>query len=240
MLKYLVIIIFVAFLILYFFFPFGSEDYSQVFLTISTFLFAIFTGFFISRQGRRYSAIRDHITRFDGEMSALYRQCGHLGSDVQEEASEILKDHYSRILTNRAWDFHFVNPSNTLTSLHQLAERKTKDQPLQSLKHLALQRVLTALEVAQVTRKGMIALYHERIPKFQWALVYFLTFILFIAVSTIPSVGFLLSTVLKSAFASSVIFVVILLSQFDQLKFFEGTIGENSAKDVLDILKGEK
>ena len=45
---------------------------------------------------------------------------------------------------------------------------------------------------------------------------------------------------LKSAFASSVIFVVILLSQFDRLKFFEGTIGESSAKDVLDIIEGRK
>jgi len=240
MLKYLAIIIFAAFLVLYFFFPFGSEDYSQVFLTISTFLFAIFTGFFISRQGRRYSAIRDHITRFDGEMSSIYRQSGHLGTDTQEAAGEILKDHYSCILTNYAWDFHFINPSNTITELHLLIERKTKDKALPSLKHLALQRILTGLEVAQVTRKGMIALHRERIPGFQWALVYFLAIILFVAVSTIPSAGFVLGTVLKSAFASSVIFVVILLSQFDRLKFFEGTIGESSAKDVLDIIEGRK
>ena len=240
MLKYLAIIIFAAFLVLYFFFPFGSEDYSQVFLTISTFLFAIFTGFFISRQGKRYSNIRDQITKFDGEMSSMYRQFGHLGQSAQNEAKKIIKNHYETILANQAWDYHFVNPSVTITSLHKLSEEVIKDKSLPSLKHLALQRILTALETLQVVRKNMIALHTERIPRFQWVLVYFLAIILFVAVSTIPSAGFVLGTLLKSAFASSVIFVVILLSQFDRLKFFEGTIGESSAKDVLDIIEGRK
>ena len=86
----------------------------------------------------------------------------------------------------------------------------------------------------------MVALHKERIPQFQWVLVYFLAAILLLTVSTISSESYLLGAVLKGAFSSTVIFVLVLLHEFDRLKFFETTIGEYSAKDVLDIIAGTK
>ncbi len=240
MMKYLTIIIFLVLSIVYYFTSFGSEDYSQVFLTISTFLFAIFTGFFISRQGMRYSAIREQITKFDGEMSSIYRKFGHLGKEPQESVKEIIHDHYEKILTHGAWDYHFVNPSNTITACHQLLESTTKEKSLQTLQSFATQRILVSLENLQVARKSMVALHQERIPRFQWVLVYFLAAVLLIAVSTIQTEGFLLGSILKGAFSSSALFVVILLNAFDKLRFFEGTIGEKSAMDILEIFTGKK
>ena len=86
----------------------------------------------------------------------------------------------------------------------------------------------------------MVALRDERIPKFQWALIYLLTLILILTVSIIPSQALLLGSVIKSAFIMSVLVVTILLRQLDKLQLFSGKIGENSAKDVIDIIKGVK
>ena len=239
-LKFLVLVIFIGLSTTYYFIPLKIENSSQIFLTIATFLFAILTGFFISRQGSRYSSIRDQITKFDGEMSSIFRQFGHLGLNAQTKAKKIIKDHYTKIINNKSWDYHFIHKSNTLTFFHQLSESVAKDKPLPSLKHLALQRVLTALESLQVVRKKMIALHNERIPIFQWILIYFLAIILLIAVSVIPSQQFLLGAILKGAFGSTIIFILILLYKFDKLKFFEGTMGEKSAQDILDIFEGKK
>ena len=89
------VIIIIAFILgffgIYFLFPpiFNQlNNFSQVFLTIATFSFTIFTGFFIARQGNRYSRVRDQITTFAGEMSSLYRVFGHFGPKVQEEAKK--------------------------------------------------------------------------------------------------------------------------------------------------------
>lgn len=240
MLKYIAIIIFAALAIIYFHLPVETTETAQVFLTISTFLFAIFTGFFISRQGRRYSAIRDQITIFDGELSSCYRQFGHIGKTAQSASAKIIKQHYEKIIKNNAWDYHFTHKSDTITSLHILAEKYSGNKALPSLKHLALQRVLTALETMQISRKNMVSLYTERIPRFQWILVDLLAIILFVTVSTIPSEGYLLGAILKGAFSSSVIFILILLREFDRLNFFEKTIGEHSARDILEILSGKK
>jgi hypothetical protein len=240
MLKYFAILIFVILAVTYYFLPVEATNTAQTFLTISTFLFAIFTGFFISRQGKRYTSIRDQIAIFDGELTSCYRQFGHLGKAAQKASAKIIKQHYEKIVKNNAWDYHFNNKSNTITSLHQLAEKHSGNKPLPSLKHLALQRVLTALETLQRSRKSMVSLYTERIPRFQWILVDLLAVILFITVSTIPSEGYFLGAILKGAFCSSVIFIIILLREFDRLNFFEKTIGEHSAKDILEILSGKK
>jgi hypothetical protein len=63
----------------------------NLFLTISTFIFATFTGFFVSRQSRRYSLIREQLSDFDGTMSSLCRDFGHLGKDYQNKAKNIIK-----------------------------------------------------------------------------------------------------------------------------------------------------
>ncbi len=92
----------------------------------------------------------------------------------------------------------------------------------------------------QQIRKNMIALHHERIPKFQWVLLYFLAGVLFLTLSIIPSQGLIYSSILKAAFGSAIIFVFIMLRKFDRLEFFEKTIGEESAQDILNIFAGKK
>ena len=86
----------------------------------------------------------------------------------------------------------------------------------------------------------MVVLYQERIPHFQWFLIAFLAFILLLTVSLIPSQAQLTSSILKGAFGTCVILVIVLLRQFDTLHFFEDVVGEHSAQDILGILLGKK
>jgi len=239
-LKILIPIIFIGVSLFYYFLPLKIVDFSNIFLTIATFLFSTLTGFFIARQGKRYSAIRDQITNFDGEMSSIFRHFGHLGKIAQEKVKIIIKNHYNIILKKKAWDYHFTHKSNTITSIHKLCEITTKDKPFPTLKNFSVQRILVGLQRLQSIRKNMVALHNERIPLFQFILIYFLAIILLVTVSIIPSETNFLASILKGAFSSSIIFVVILLHEFDRLKFFEGTIGETSAKDILNIFSGKR
>lgn len=218
----------------------ADSEFSNLVLRTGTFLFAIFTGFFIARQGTRYSNIREQITSFDGELSGLYRKFGHVSKTAQKSFAKIIKKHYKKILEHKAWDYNFTHKSSTMTDTHELIQKTVKDKSFGTLKNFSIQRVLVSLENLQVIRKKMVALQKERIPAFQWVLIYFLAVILLITVATIPSEGDMLKAALKAAFSSVVVLVIILLHRFDNLHFFEGTIGERSAQDVLDILKGKK
>jgi len=99
-----------------------------------------------------------------------------------------------------------------------------------TMKSSALSSNFRSFAYMQLARKKMDLLYQERIPVLQWGLLIFLAGILLVAVSAITSVGLLLPAILKGAFGTSIILVLVILHQFNSLRFFEDTIGEHSAK----------
>lgn len=237
-LNILLIIVFVALAIFYYNNSFGKEV-DKTFITLSTFLFALFSGFFISRQSGRYGEIRKLTADFDGTMSALYRAMGHFGEDTQKKTGEIVKNHYENILKH-GWDYPFMNKTTTITDLHKLMEETIKINGLDGIKSSVATRNMLGLQDLQKIRKNLVALREERIPMFQWLLVYIVALILITTVSTLMSESLLLSSLIKSAFVVSVLVAIILLKQLDSLKLFSGSIGENSARDVVNIISGKK
>jgi hypothetical protein len=212
----------------------------KIFLTISTFFFAILAGFFIARQGDRYSAIRDKMTTLDGSMSFIYRSLGHFGPSAQKEGGKILKSYYSPILKNRSWNYSFTHKTTILTDLHALFEKLAKGKNITPIQNGVINQAMVALRESQLARKNIVALKEEHVPLAQWILMSFLGLLLVIAISAIPSYTGMMVSFLKGAFAGITIFILVILRKLDRLEFFEGIIGENSAKDVLSIIKGER
>jgi hypothetical protein len=219
--------------------PFGP-GVDTVFLSITTFLFSIFTGFFISRQATRFNKVRETVTKFDGLLSAMYRGSGHISLDLQSAIGDIVRDHYHRILQTGQWNIHFTQKSTTLTDIHNALEENVAKDGLSPLANGALSRVLFGLGDCQNVRKQMVALYEERIPSEQWVLIGFFALILIGTVSTIPSVGLLFPAVLKAAFVLSVLSVILILWRLNNLVFTEKIMGQHSAEDVIGIIDGHK
>jgi|APSaa5957512576_1039674.scaffolds.fasta_scaffold11558_3 hypothetical protein len=241
MLFFILFFIFMALSTIYYSTTLSTGEFSNLFLSISTFLFAIFTGFFISRQGQRYSSIRNQIATFDGMMSTFYRNFVYFGKAIQTKAKNIIENHYKIILKNQAWDYHFNHKSDTIIKLNELlleAGRKKDDGSGLSVSFL--REAARMVRDLQIIRKKMILLHQEDVPKFQWVLLIFLAIILLISVSMIPSQAQFMGSILKGAFGTCVVLILVLLRRFDDLNFFESTIGENSAQDILDIIKGKK
>jgi len=101
MLKVYVSLMFIGLSVIYYGINFNYNIDYAVFLTIATFLFSIFTGFFISRQGKRYSNIRDQQAIFNGEMNSIYRHFNYLGDKIQNEVKKIIRAHYKIILEKK-------------------------------------------------------------------------------------------------------------------------------------------
>jgi len=215
--------------------------FSSIVLTVSTFLFAVLTGFFISRQSTRYSNIRQAVANFDGSLSALYRGFDIFkGEGAQEKMAEILRRHYAKIVETGEWDWHFKNRSTTITDIGNLLLKTVGDRNLTSGPHLVVRDMVARVDNLQIARKEMVGLEIERMPRFQWMLTYYLASLLLISIMLIPSTATFYDALLKGAFATLVVFVVILLRELDGLHLFEGVIGTASAKDVLEIIEGKK
>ncbi|HRH04109.1 MAG TPA: hypothetical protein PLN13_14600 [Bacteroidia bacterium] len=173
-------------------------------------------------------------------MSGVYRVSGNISISVQQKIGIVIKAHYEKIIASKSWDYHFKNKSNSISEIHSILEQEIGGLKQESLRNQSIGRVLSNLGDCQVLRKNMVMLYQERIPSFQWFLIFFFVLILLATITVIPSVTFLLGSLMKSAFVVSIISVVIILYNLDNLHLFEKFIGENSALDVTEILSGKK
>lgn len=236
--------IFLSGLFIIFFFYNGYFDFSgygldKVYLTVSTFLFAVFNGFFISRQSTRYSDIRNNLSRFDADMTIVFREASHLEKDEHAHIGNIIREHYEILLKKKDWSYYFTHKSNLISSLHAYIQ-VCGDVNMDKVRGESMRKTMTTLDDAQIVRKLLVSLKEETIPKLQQIFIYVLAVVLFLAVLTLPSKDLVLASLLKSVYMMTIVMVVILLKKFDDLSLFEGTIGEHSAKDVIRIIDGEK
>jgi hypothetical protein len=235
----LIIITFFGFICLYYFTPINGS-FDKTLITISTFVFTICAGFFISRQGSRYSEIRKSVSSINGNFSSLYRSSGHLGIETQEKMGQLIKIYYKNILDSKLWNYNLIHKTTTLIDLHKLLDSATRGV-LSPIENIAASRIMFCLGNIQLERKNLVALCEERIPLFQLITTYFLSFtLLFSLFVAIPSNGLMVESFLKGVFSTSVIIILILLKQLDRLELFEGIIGEHSARDVVDIIDNKK
>jgi hypothetical protein len=213
-------------------------ELDRAFLTTSTFLFSIFTGFFISQQVSRFNAVRESVTAFDGKLSNIYRTSAHISSELQNAMGERIVRHYTEILNAQQWDLHYNNRSTTLTDLHALLDTYVTEEDVTKLANQSLGSIIKGLEECQGLRKRILALREERIPNEQWLLIGFFALVLLLSVTTLPSQGLLFPAIMKSAFFASVSAVLIILYRLTNLQFSETLMGEISARDVLAIIRG--
>ncbi|MBP6888371.1 MAG: hypothetical protein KBC21_01590 [Candidatus Pacebacteria bacterium] len=233
------VVTFIVFFLFNGYFDFASYGLDKVYLTISTFLFSVFNGFFISRQSTRYSDIRNNLSRFDADMTIVYRESSHLEKEEQEHVGNIIREHYEILLKKKDWAYYFTHKSNLIAGLHAYVQ-VCGDINMDKVRGECLRKMMTVLDDAQIVRKLLVSLKEETIPKLQQVLIYVLAVILFLAVLTLPSKDMVFAALLKAVYMMTTIMVVILLKKFDDLSLFEGTIGEHSAKDVIKIIDGEK
>lgn len=240
--KRLIAILSLLFIV--FFFYNGYVDFSnygldKVYLTVSTFLFSVFNGFFIARQSTRYSEIRNSLSRFDADMTIVYRESSHLEKDEHEHVGHIIREHYEMLLKKKDWTYYFTHKTNLISSLHAYIQ-VCGDINMDKVRGESMRKMMGTLDDAQIVRKTLVSLKEETIPQLQQIFIYVLAVILFLAVLTLPSKDLVLASLLKSVYMMTVVMVVILLKKFDDLTLFEGTIGEHSAKDVIRIIDGDK
>lgn len=216
-------------------------ELDKIYITIMIFLFATLTGFFISRQGNRYTKIINLLTSFDGNLSFQYRNMETIGIRYQEKLGQIIKKHFDILSKENQWDWFLTHKVTTLTDINKLHMKIIEDGvDLNKLQSHFINRSQASLLDMHKIRKNLIALANEKIPLLQWIILIFLAIGLFITILSISSTGMFFESILKSFFITSVITVIIILNKLNDLNFYGKIPGQSSAQDVLDIINEKK
>lgn len=233
--KYLFFFIILGFLALYSLYIFKVnikvEYYSDIVITV-VFFFTIFSGFFITRQNDRYTAIAEEISHSDGLFSLLYRVSGVVPR-VQNKVREALREHYKKIVDSNNWAYHILNPSTTITRIFK-AYSEVNDEEREKLDQFS-NAWAGAFADLQVSRKKMIILYNEKLLPLQWALINILAILLIVSFNFIPTHSCFIN-ILKIIFGLAVLFVVLLLKQLNDLSLFGKDFNKHTAEDIFRII----
>lgn len=224
----------VIYSIFIFYIDIDTDRASEIILA-SVFFFALFSGFFVTRQNERYERIINALADREGAFSFLYRVSG-LVPRIQKEVKEIIGDHYKKIFDNNDWAYHEFNPSMTLTKLMKTFSSLTNEEIGGQAKVSTSYEVIwdTILQLQQL-RKRIIAAYNERLLLFHWIIIYVLAGILVFSFNFIQA-DLLIIGIMKIVFGTSVFLVIILIKQLNDLSIFGKDFSRKIAHDVLRIL----
>jgi len=226
--------------IIYFNIPYTYGSIDPVFLTISTFMYATISGFFIARQGAKYTTIRRGLAEYDGRMQDIYRSASGISQKLKEDMGTVLLKNYGKMLKHTSWDKGLFGAEMFLIQQLNAAIQNyfaTSPEPIKNeLQSRYLSNITSGFSHAQMIRKQLMLLREERITYFQWFLVQILAALLLFIISLTPSMGLLAASTVKAASVIAVLFVVIILHRLENLKLFEAIVGETSAQDLIDII----
>lgn len=233
------ILLIVGFVALYSTFVFFTNvrielDIASELTVASVFFFALFSGFFITRQNDRYTRIVGIIAERDGLFSYLYRVFGMVPR-IQSEMREIIKAHYAKILESNNWAYNEFNPSTTITRLAKSMASLKNEEREQIDGHSPFDGIWDVILQLQQNRKKIIAAYQERMLIFQWILIYIFAGLAIISFSFLPTSLFLVGW-LKVVFGTAVFLVIILIKQLNDLSIFGKNFSKRVAEDVMRIL----
>ncbi len=239
--KYYLLLFFVIIYGLYIcFIDITIEAYPELIAAV-VFFFALFTGFFISRQNDRFSAIDEVVSKENALFSHLYRVAGII-PDLQDEVRTVVMSHYTKVKETKNWAYHVENPSTTITDITDIFSKIDDEKYIEKAEKPAMG---TAAEVVwdvivqlQLARKRIVVLKNQKLLPFQWGIVYLLGMLLIFSFNFIPNIeGQIYVDLLKILFGTTVFMVIILLKQLNDLTLFGKDYSEKGADDVLWIVE---
>jgi len=212
--------------------PQQNEGYELV-LTISTFLFAIIAGFFISRLNVRFDSIRTTIGEGDGEFLTLYRMAELMSPRFGKRIKAILNDFYIV-----AYDFALSDYDKTYKfskkyylKLWQELKKLRKSEKISPYYDEIVELVIESEKRRNVTS----ALAAERLTLGQWAVLIILSIVIVFCIFSLKT-DELYSKFLAILLSTVLVLVLLLLRDMQNLILGDSELLAESGQEMFEDL----
>ncbi|MDP2631456.1 MAG: hypothetical protein Q8P30_01665, partial [Candidatus Uhrbacteria bacterium] len=201
----------------------------ELMLTVSTFLFAIISGFYISRLANRYDSVRTFVAEEDALFLAVFKISQHVSKGFSKKISDFIDIYYIR-----SYDFTLSEPAYKFSAAPFL---DIWDATIQAkkLNQVAYDAMLDRLTGIEVKRNSAAAVASERLSGGEWLALISLAMI--IVTSIIFLKGNDVFSIVSSILLMTVISLVLLLIR-DLQNFMLGgsSLLEESGQEVFEFI----
>jgi len=208
----------------------GPSSEVELVLTISTFLFAILTGFFIARLSSRFDSIRITVAEEDAKMLSLYRTSEAFGKQFSNKVATEIDSYYIISYDFSLSDSDKATKANGryITQLWKLIHSVKKKDPSGAYQNMMGQ--MTAIEL---TRKKAAAISKEKLGAGQWTTLILLTGIILTSVNYIKTDS-LYSIIISILLATILVLVLLIMRDLQNLMLGGVSLLEESGQLILE------
>lgn len=209
---------------------FEKREGVEVILSISTFLFAIIAGFFISRLNSRYDGMRNIVSQEDAYLLAFFKTSELFGESFKKHVRELIDQYYIINYDHALSQYAYKETAPYYFQMWE-ALRKIKNREPQS----AYQVLVNQLTEVEKLRNSAATLAVERMSAGQWIILVALAIIILISLFAFQSSSFYshLVTVLLS---SSLVLILLIIRDLQNLMFTGKGLLEESGEEVLEYI----
>src|SRR3989344_4688954 len=205
----------------------------ELLITISTFLFAILAGFFISRLNNRYDKIRELVSLEDASLFSFYNASKIYGNKFSEEIREIIDKYYITCYDNPTSGAYAQTLPYVLKFWDKV--REIGKYRAESSYQLLCQNLVDL----EKSRKESSATYLERLGFGQWIILIFLSVIIVAGLFLIRT-GTLTSSILTILLTSAIVLVLLIIRDLNNFMLGGISLMEESGQQVLEAIGKER
>lgn len=211
--------------------PIGRFEGAETVLTVSTFLFAILVGFFLTRLNSRYDAIRDLVVREDSNFKVLY------------QTAKLYEPTFTKQLTELIDEYYIISFDNDLNNQDGKATQATFEKIWSLLTDLKRYRGESGLQslfgtVAEIerARAASAAISVQKLGSGEWAVLLVLATITLVSIFGLGSQTFALQ-VINVFLSSTLVLIVLIIRDLQNLLLGGKTLwAEESGQEVLELI----
>jgi len=208
----------------------GSEEV-KLLLTISTFLYGIFAGFIIASRMSRFTRFRDLLTNETGFLISLYEYSKLAGEKFSKKIADIIDDYVVEGFLYEVYEYH----RKTEASFYAIFDAIRDFNPVNENQREAISQMRWIIRDMPKDREEMYLLEEDKISNLLGITLILLSSVIlfclfFLRVNTIYS------DIITVILPTSIILVLILIRDLDQLKISNYAIDYGIYFRLFDII----
>ncbi len=209
----------------------GNLKDVELFLTVSTFLFAILSGFFISRLNSRYDRMREYIGSEDALWLSLYKTSQLYGKEFSEKIRELI-DRYCIV----SFDFYGIKEDSYRHSMKYflgISDELIKMKKYRSEE--AFGKMLDHISSIEEKRNNYSVLSLERMTKGQWYVLISLAAIIILNMFYIEPIG-IYSQITVVLLSTTIILVLLIIRDLQNERMGGELLLSESGQKLFDVI----
>lgn len=207
----------------------GPSDSVELVLTISTFLFAILVGFFITRLNNRYDSLIDLVAEEDALWLSLYYTAGTMSKKLQKKFATII-DRYYVI----AYDFeigkYYKQSAYLLKDCYTVLARDGGGH-----EGSTFATIIGFLLTIEVKRNKTATVSHERLTIGQFTVLIALALIIVYSIFFLRTPDVYLQ-IISVVFSTVVVLLILIMRDLQNLRLSGKLTVDESGQEVLEAI----